>query len=123
MKRHQWSDIPVEQLNPEFARQVIHTDRVTIARLTLRAGGVVPRHSHENEQVTVLEKGKLKFIFDDREETIVAGQCMQIPSHAPHRVDVLEDSECFDIFAPIRADWLAGNDAYLRGGGSGGDQK
>ena len=78
MKRHHWSDIPREQLNPDFARKVIHADRITIARVYLRGGSAVPRHSHENEQVTVLEKGKLKFIFDDREEVIEAGQCMQI---------------------------------------------
>ena len=116
MKRHHWSDIPREQLNPDFARKVIHADRITIARVYLRGGSAVPRHSHENEQVCVLEKGKLKFIFDDREEVIEAGQCMQIESHAPHAVEALEDSEGYDLFAPIRADWLRGDDAYLRGG-------
>jgi hypothetical protein len=30
---------------------------------------------------------------------------------------VLEDSVVFDLFAPVRADWLSGNDAYLRQGG------
>jgi quercetin dioxygenase-like cupin family protein len=116
MKRHQWSDIPREQLNPDCARQVIHTDRITIARLYLRAGAVVARHSHENEQVTVLQTGRLKFIFDDREEIVEAGQCLQIPSYAPHRVEALEDSEAMDLFAPIREDWIRGDDAYLRGG-------
>jgi len=114
MKRHHWSEIPREQLNPDCARQVIHTDRMTIARLSLRAGAVVPRHNHENEQVTMLQSGKLKFIFDDREEILEAGQCLQIPSHAPHRVDALEDSEAIDLFAPVREDWLRGDDAYLR---------
>jgi quercetin dioxygenase-like cupin family protein len=95
---------------------VIHTDRITIARLYLRAGAVVARHSHENEQVTVLQTGRLKFIFDDREEIVEAGQCLQIPSYAPHRVEALEDSEAMDLFAPIREDWIRGDDAYLRGG-------
>lgn len=115
MKQHQWSEIPREQLNADCSRQVIHTDRMTIARLWMRAGAVVARHSHENEQVTVLEQGRLKFIFDDREVIIEAGQCLQIPSHAPHRVDALEDSVAMDLFAPIREDWLRGDDAYLRG--------
>ena len=87
---------------------------MTVARLSMRAGAVVPRHSHENEQLTMLDKGKLKFIFDDREEIIQAGQCLQIPSHVPHRVDALEDSEATDLFAPVREDWVRGDDAYLR---------
>lgn len=116
MKVHNWSEVPREQLNPDCVRQAIHTDRMTLSRLHLVAGGVVPRHSHENEQVTVLEKGRLKFIFDDREEIIQAGQCLQIPSHAPHRVEVLEDSIALDLFAPVREDWVRGDDAYLRTG-------
>ena len=114
MKRHDWSQIPREQLNADCARQVIHTERMTVARLSMRAGAVVARHSHENEQLTMLEKGKLKFIFDDREEIIQAGQCLQIPSHAPHRVEALEDSDATDLFAPVREDWVRGDDAYLR---------
>ena len=119
MKRHQWSEIPREQLNPGFARQVIHTDRMTIARWYFRAGSTVLRHSHENEQISLVDKGRLKFVFDDREVIVEAGQSMQIPSHAPHSVDALEDAEGYDLFAPVRADWLSGDDAYLRGGAGG----
>lgn len=114
MKLHRWNDIAVEQLNPTFARQAVHTDRMTIAYLHLTAGGVVPEHHHENEQVSMVLSGKLKFTAEGKEYVVNAGEVMQIPSHLPHRVDVLEDSVVFDLFAPIRADWLAGNDAYLR---------
>ena len=41
---------------------------------------------------------------------------MEIVPHLPHRVVALEDSTVFDLFAPVREDWLKGNDAYLRGG-------
>jgi quercetin dioxygenase-like cupin family protein len=114
MKLHKWNEIAVEQLNPTFARQAVHTDRMTIAYLHLKAGGVVPEHHHENEQVSMVLSGKLKFVAEGKEYIVAAGEVMQIPSNLPHRVDVLEDSVVFDLFAPIRADWLAGNDAYLR---------
>lgn len=118
MKRHSWANIAREELNPDFARQVIHTERMTIARVFLRAGSAVPRHSHENEQVSVVEQGKLKFIFDDgREEVVAAGECMQIAPNAPHRVEALEETVGYDLFAPVRADWLRGDDAYLRNAG------
>ncbi len=101
-------------MNPDFARKVIHTGRMTIARVMLAKGSVVPRHSHENEQVTLLEQGRLRFQFDDREEIIAAGEVMQIPPNAPHLVEALESSVAFDLFAPVREDWLRGDDAYLR---------
>jgi quercetin dioxygenase-like cupin family protein len=114
MKLHPWSEIPKEQMNPQTIRQVIHTGRITIARLELLKGAFVSRHSHENEQVTMLESGKLRFIFDDREQIVSAGEALEIPSHAPHAVEALEHSVAVDVFAPVREDWIRGDDAYLR---------
>ena len=109
-----WIDVPTEQMNPELARQVIHAQRITIAKLALRQGAVGPRHSHNNEQITMLQEGRLRFIFDDREFTIAAGDVMPIPPDAPHRVEALEDSIAIDVFSPVREDWIRGDDAYLR---------
>lgn len=114
MRTHRWNDIPKEQMNPAFARQVIHAERMTIARVTLSKGSIVPRHSHMNEQVCVLEQGKLKFISDTEEFIISAGESIQIPPDEPHSVEALEDSVGYDLFSPIREDWLRGDDAYLR---------
>lgn len=114
MAFHRWADIPLEQMNPTFARKVIHTDRMTIARVILSKGAVVPRHQHENEQVTVLESGQLRFQFDDHAAILSAGEVLQIPPNAPHMVEALEDSSGYDLFAPTRADWIRGDDAYLR---------
>lgn len=114
MRPYRWQDIPKEQLSAQFTRQVIHAERITVARLWLTKGSVVPRHSHENEQVTVLQSGKLKFIFDTAEHIISAGEVMQISPNAPHSVEALEDSEAMDLFCPVREDWIRGDDAYLR---------
>jgi quercetin dioxygenase-like cupin family protein len=114
MKVYRWNEIPTEQLNPSFARQALHSERMTIAYLHLTRGGVVPEHHHENEQISMVLEGKLKFIAAGKEYIIAKGEVLQIPPHLPHRVEVLEDSVVFDLFAPVRADWLSGQDAYLR---------
>lgn len=113
-KIHRWDDIEHEELGPATARRVVHTDRMTIARIYLKEGGIVPRHHHENEQVSYVMKGRLRFYFDDQEEEVSAGEMMQIPSHKPHKVEALEDSVALDLFQPVREDWLRGDDAYLR---------
>jgi quercetin dioxygenase-like cupin family protein len=114
MKLHRWSEIPVEVLNPFLSRQAVHCDRITLARLMLKKGAVVPRHQHENEQVTTLEQGRLRFVFDEGEVIVAQGDSLQIPSHAPHLVEALEDSVALDLFVPVREDWVRGDDAYLR---------
>jgi quercetin dioxygenase-like cupin family protein len=115
MKPHNWNDITTERMSAGIARQVIHTARMTIARISLSKGALVPRHSHENEQVTMLQQGKLRFVFDDGERLLAAGDVMEIPPHAPHLVEALEDSVAVDLFTPVREDWIRGDDAYLRG--------
>jgi quercetin dioxygenase-like cupin family protein len=114
MTLHDWDRIPKEQLSALLARQAFHTGRLTVARIYLAAGALVPRHSHENEQVTILLSGRLRFIFDTGEQVVMAGQMMEMPPNLPHSVEALEESLALDLFAPRREDWIRGDDAYLR---------
>ena len=101
-------------MNPLLTRQVIHGEHITVARIQLAKGAIVPVHSHVNEQITLLEKGRLRFVISGEERIIQAGEALQIPPNAPHEVEALEDSLAVDLFSPIRADWISGDDAYLR---------
>jgi quercetin dioxygenase-like cupin family protein len=74
----------------------------------------VPLHSHENEQITYILEGALKFNLPDREVTVRAGEILVIPAHVPHSAEALEDTVDLDLFCPPRADWISGTDAYLR---------
>jgi len=114
MSVHDWSHVLEEPLNPFFTRQAIHTERMTVARLRLKKGALVPSHSHMNEQVTMLMEGELRFTVDGRQQTICAGQVMEIPPNAVHSVEALTDSLAIDLFSPVREDWVRGDDAYLR---------
>jgi quercetin dioxygenase-like cupin family protein len=114
MKLYDWNEVQKEQMNPEVARQVIHGEKMTVARIFLKKGAVVPEHSHANEQITLLQEGKVRFFISGEEQLVVAGQVVHIPSNAPHKVMALEDSIATDLFAPVREDWIRGDDAYLR---------
>ncbi len=114
MDHYTWSQIPHEQMNDLLSRQVIHTETMTICRLRLRKGAVVPMHQHPNEQVTTMESGSLRFVVAGEEVVVRAGESLRIPPNAPHMVETLEDSVALDLFAPPRQDWISGDDAYLR---------
>ena len=111
--QHRWSDIAPEQINAEVLRQYITADRVTIARFELKRGGVVPRHAHENEQVSIVLSGALLFRIDGREITVRGGEVMQIPGSVAHEVEVLEDALVIDVFSPVRQDWIDKTDNYF----------
>jgi quercetin dioxygenase-like cupin family protein len=110
---HRWSDIPAEQINASIARQFITGDRVTVARFELRCGGIVPRHAHENEQVSYIVSGVLKFRFDDHDVLVRGGEILQIPPNVPHAAEVVEDCVAIDVFSPVRQDWIDKTDTYF----------
>lgn len=85
-----------------------------LARIILRAGCIVPLHSHDNEQITYVLEGALKFQIQDQEIIVRGGEVLVIPSQVPHSAVALEDTVDLDIFCPPRADWLGGTDSYLR---------
>ena len=107
-------DIPVEHLNPLIDRQFVAGERSMLARIILRKGSIVPTHSHDNEQITYVLEGALKFVIEGKELIVRGGEILVIPSNVPHSAEALEDTVDLDIFCPPRADWINGTDAYLR---------
>jgi quercetin dioxygenase-like cupin family protein len=111
---HKWDSIESEQINAATARRYITGDRITVARFELKQGGVVPTHAHENEQISIVVDGALRFVIDGQEIVVRGGEVMQIPGNVPHCVDVLEDTLVIDVFSPVRQDWIDKTDTYFR---------
>lgn len=114
---YRWDDLPKEELNELLSRRLITGDRMMLAHVYLKKGCVVPRHSHENEQLTYILEGALRFwLGEDGEEEVVvrAGEVLHIPSNLPHKAEALEDTLDVDVFSPPRQDWIEKTDAYLR---------
>ncbi len=114
---HVWDQIPAEPLKGTITRKLVTGERMMIAHVHLKQGDDVPKHHHENEQLTYILSGALHFWFGEngeRELIVRAGEVIVIPSNVPHRALALEDTLDVDVFNPPRQDWLTGTDAYLR---------
>ena len=111
---HRWSDIAEEKINPLIARKFITAERITMAHFTLKRGSTVPQHAHENEQVSYIVSGALKFVMDDREIVVRGGELIQIAPNVPHAAEVVEDCVAIDVFSPVRQDWIDKTDTYFR---------
>ncbi len=113
-----WSALPVEQLNPLLTRQFVHGAQSMLARLELKKGCLVPRHSHANEQITFILSGALLFRLGaedtPQEQLVRAGETLVIPGGLPHSAEAVEDTVDIDVFAPPREDWIHSTDSYLR---------
>ena len=116
-KHYRWDELPREELSPTIERRLITGNALMIAHVYLAKGAIVPKHAHENEQLTYILEGALQFWFganDEQELLVRAGEAIVIPSHLPHRALALEDTLDLDVFCPPRRDWLDGTDSYLR---------
>ncbi len=117
VRHYRVADQPRETLNPLISRSLITGERAMLAHVYLKKGAVVPMHSHDNEQITYVLEGALKFKIGDGEpdELVVrTGEVLHLPSNVPHEAVALEDTIDVDVFAPPRQDWLDGTDSYLR---------
>jgi quercetin dioxygenase-like cupin family protein len=113
---YRWSDVPREQVTGQLGRKLITGERMMLAQVFLQKGCIVPKHQHENEQLTYILEGALKFFLgEDGRETVVvsAGEVLHIPSMVWHRAEALEDTLDVDIFSPPRQDWLNHTDSYF----------
>lgn len=115
---YSWDSVPLESMSEVISRKIIAGEKAMVAQVFLKKDAVVPLHEHESEQITYILKGALKFQLQGREVTVREGEVLCIPSWVPHRAVALEDTLDLDIFSPLRQDWLAKDDAYLRRGES-----
>ncbi len=114
MKLHNWNEMESEQITDLLSRRYISSDKVTMARFFLKKGCFVQAHSHENEQMSTVITGAMKFVIDGDEVIVRAGETIEIPPFATHSAEALEDTDALDLFSPTRSDWEEGRDAYLR---------
>ena len=115
---YRWDDMPKESVSETLDRRLITGDRVMLTHVYLKKGSIVPRHSHENEQLTYILEGGLRFWIGPDESEVIdvrAGEVLHIPSFVQHKAEALEDTLDVDIFSPPREDWLNKTDDYLRG--------
>ena len=77
-----WDKMEKERVTDVIHRKVITGDRSMVAQIFLEKGARVPMHSHDNEQITYLLEGALKFwIGEAREEVVLqAGEVLVIPN-------------------------------------------
>jgi quercetin dioxygenase-like cupin family protein len=104
-----WAEMPPRELRPGITLRLIGGEHVMLAHLELDAGIVVATHTHENEQISHVLEGRVRFWHGDDEEgvEVAAGAAFHVAPNVPHGAETLTRTVILDIFAPPREDWLA----------------
>ena len=90
---------------PGFKVHFVHSANMTFAHWTIRAGALLPEHSHPHEQVVNLLDGEFELTINEQTKRLKAGQVAIIPSNAIHSGKAITDCRIIDAFYPIREDY------------------
>jgi len=102
-----WDAVPRRCVAHGIERQMLHGDRMMVCRLTIAPNTATPAHQHEHEQITIVERGRVRFLVGSDERLCQAGDVVVLPGGTWHGCTVLdEESVLVDIFSPIREDFL-----------------
>ena len=95
------------EIAPGIVRQMIYGDRLMLCRLTFAPGTITTAHDHIHEQMTIVEKGRVRFVVGKEEKVFGPGEVLLFPSGFWHGATILDDEVVLlDIFSPIREDFL-----------------
>ncbi|HDH53833.1 MAG TPA: cupin domain-containing protein [Nitrospirae bacterium] len=73
----------------------------------LEPNTILPKHSHEAEQITMVMEGELTFVLQEKEITLKSGDVIAIPSNALHSAFTgNKPCKAVDAWSPVRKGFL-----------------
>lgn len=102
---YRWVELTADSPMPLLERRRVIGEKVMISHVRLMKGCDVPMHSHDNEQMSCVLSGRLRFMVADtagapRTLILGPGEVLHLPSNVPHAAFAEEETEVLDIFAP-----------------------
>ncbi|OEK02346.1 cupin [Roseivirga sp. 4D4] len=103
----QLDEIQSKELLPGFSVKFIHAEKMTLAYWDIKAGSVLPEHSHPHEQVAAqVMSGEFELTLEGESKVMKTGDVAVIPSNAVHSGKAITDCQLLDVFSPVREDYL-----------------
>jgi quercetin dioxygenase-like cupin family protein len=102
-----WTTIPVERIADGVERQMIWGERLMVCRVRIAPHVVTPVHRHPHEQITIVERGRVRFTIAGADRVSAPGDVLHFPSECSHGATMLdEEVVLIDIFSPVREEFI-----------------
>jgi mannose-6-phosphate isomerase-like protein (cupin superfamily) len=107
---HKWDEItqdkePGPTLPAGMSRRGIMLGDVMLALHGAVAGLKAEPHSHPNDQIAIMIKGRMLMEIDGEQRIMTPGEFAYVPRNVVHRIQTLdEDAIVLDVFCPSRED-------------------
>ncbi|MEM9064570.1 MAG: cupin domain-containing protein [Planctomycetota bacterium] len=103
---HRIDELPLDHPASGAARRRVIGARCMVSHLVLEPGFEVARHAHENEQVSMVLDGRIRFELGEPgapEHGVIEagpGDVVMLPPNLPHSAVVIKRCTLIDIFSP-----------------------
>jgi quercetin dioxygenase-like cupin family protein len=94
---YRWDALDLQKVTEMIARKVIPGAEQTLAQAYFKKGALIPMHAHPGEQLIYVLQGALRALVDGEEVTVREGEVLQVPAHADHQAEVLDDTFVLDV--------------------------
>jgi glyoxylate utilization-related uncharacterized protein len=107
---HRWNEIPQDNepgptLPAGMSRRGIVFGDVMLALHGAGAGLEPPAHTHPNDQIAIMIKGRMLMEVAGETRVMAPGEFAFVPRNVEHRIQTLdEDALVLDVFLPARED-------------------
>src|SRR5882757_1178752 len=86
-----WAEVTPEDLANGIKRQMIVGENLMICRLTMAPNIVTAAHDHFHEQMTLVERGHVRFLVGQDEVIAGPGDILFFPSNCWHGATMLDE--------------------------------
>lgn len=98
-------ELPTREIFPGFTVHIVHSQSMTFAHWDIKAGAILPEHSHPHEQVVNMIAGEFDLTISGEQRRLGTGSVAIIPSNALHSGRAVTRCHIIDAFHPIREDY------------------
>ena len=88
-----------------FQGKFVHGKTMTTSFWKVKAGSILPRHSHFHEQISVISSGKFEITIGEETKVLEPGMVGVIPPNVEHEGKAITDCMILDVFCPVREDY------------------
>jgi quercetin dioxygenase-like cupin family protein len=113
----QFDDLPWEEPFPGVRRNMFSTRTATVSRYSFEPGAAFPLHSHPQEQVTLIEQGRVEMAIAGETTTLDAGAWSVVGPDVEHGITAGPDGARIVAVIVPRRD--AADEYVLAASGSG----
>jgi quercetin dioxygenase-like cupin family protein len=99
------SQTPSREIFPGFKVRFVHSEKMTFAHWTIKAGALLPQHSHPHEQVVNVLEGEFELTIGGETRRLGPESVGIIPPNAIHSGKAITDCRIIDAFYPVREDY------------------